>query len=118
MSAGNEPHVSGALACGLRDVVAELVGASVVERALTRVSAEVQSSYQHATAIGWVPIRVLETVFGAIAYETGTTVSELHTRVARTSIDRTFRTFWRVLLRMTTDHALVARTPSIFARSY
>jgi hypothetical protein len=53
-----------------------------------------------------------------MAAEMRRSVSDLHTEVARLSIERTFRALWRVLLRFTTDEALMSRTPAIFARSY
>ena len=118
MVASSEPQVSGALACGLREVVAEIVGPAAIERALLRVPSDLRATYSGALPVGWVPIRVMESVFREIAVETGTNVADLHVRVARTSIERTFRRFLRLLLKITTDQALVSRTPVIFARSY
>jgi hypothetical protein len=118
MSAAAEPCVSGALACGLRVVVSEIAGTGAVARALEHVPADTRSTYQNALPVGWVPIHVMETVFAEIAKELHTTVAELHTLVARRSIEQTMRTFWRMLLSITTDSALVSRTPVIFARSY
>jgi hypothetical protein len=68
--------------------------------------------------IGWMPIADMESVFAEMAAEMRRSVSDLHTEVARLSIERTFRALWRVLLRFTTDEALMSRTPAIFARSY
>jgi hypothetical protein len=118
MAEEEPPSVSGALACGLRDVVLELVGKPQIEVALDRVSASHRRRYEGMLPVGWVPIETMEVVFSAIAAELGTTLSDLHTRVARVSIERTMRTLWRMLLRVTTDNALVSRTPTIFARSY
>ena len=112
------PSISGPLASGLRDVVAELVGAKVVERALEGLPSDVRDHYRTFTAVEWVPIETMEAVFTRIARETGTDVASLHERVATVSIERTMRTIWRVLLRFTSDAALVSRTPGVFARSY
>jgi len=112
------PSLSGPLACGLRDVAVELVGKERVEHALTALPARERERYQTLTAIEWIPIATMEAAFSAIAREVGTDVAELHERVATISIERTFRTFWRLLLKLTTDHALVSRTPTVFARSY
>jgi len=112
------PSVSGALACGLRDAVLEVAGKDKIASALSRVPPAERRSYEGMTPIGWVPIETMEVVFTAFADELGTTVSELHARIARVSIERTMRTLWRMLLRVTTDAALVSRTPSIFAKSY
>ena len=94
------------------------MGSEVVERALGRIPADARTRYETATAIEWMPIEVMETAFSAIAAEMGTDVASLHERVATVSVERTFRTVWRVLLRLTTDKALVSRTPGVFARSY
>lgn len=112
------PCISGPLASGLRDVAAELAGSAVVERALLRLPQDARVHYQTSTAVEWMPIDVMEQAFSAIATETGTDVASLHERVATISIERTFRTVWRVLLRLTTDKALISRSPAIFARSY
>lgn len=112
------PSISGPLACGLRDVAAEVVGKEVVAAALERVPVEIRTRYETVTAIEWMPIEVMEAAFAAIAAELGTDVASLHERIATISVERTFRTVWRVLLRLTTDKALVSRTPGVFARSY
>lgn len=113
------PSISGALACGLRDVAAELVGdQAVIGRALARLPEEARIRYSTATAIEWMPIDVMEAAFTEIAGEIGSDVATFHERVANISIERTLRTVWRLLLRLTSDRALVSRTPSVFARSY
>jgi hypothetical protein len=112
------PSLSGPLACNLRDVAAEIVGEEHVERALETVPPADRERYQTLTAIEWIPIETMERVFAAIAKEVGTDVAKLHEQVATVSIERTFRTIWRLLMKLTTDHALVSRTPKVFARSY
>jgi hypothetical protein len=116
--AGDVPSVSGALACGLRTALAEVVGPARVLTALERVEPDDRSQWEAATPVGWVPIHVLEHVFGEVAHDLGRNISDLHVEVARISIERTMRTLWRMLLRLTTDNALVSRTPLIFAKSY
>jgi hypothetical protein len=114
----DEPCISGALACSLREVASDMLGAEVVGRALDRVPDPLRSAYENAVPVGWIPLPVVEAAFTELAAEVGSEIAELHERVARRSIDLTIRRFWRVLLRVTTDGALVSRTPSIFARSY
>jgi hypothetical protein len=45
-------------------------------------------------------------------------VIEFTTSMARTSIERTLHTLWRILLRFTSDEAIVTRTPVFFGRSF
>jgi hypothetical protein len=113
-----DPSVSGALACGLRDSVTELVGGHVAAHALSRLAPDLRGIYQTMVPVGWIPISTMEAAFAAIAAEIETPLAELHVRAARLTIERTMRTIWRVLLRVTTDAALVSRTPLIYARSY
>jgi hypothetical protein len=110
--------VSGALASNLRVVLEEHAGREVVRAALARVAPDVRDEFESVTSVGWVRIATFETVFGQVARESGTTVTVLHESVARISIERTMRTVWRMLLRLTTDNALISRTPVIFSRSY
>lgn len=110
--------MSGALACSLRDTVCELVERDAVEQALSQLPSEVRTTYEFATTIGWVPIETMEAVFAAIASEVGRSVEELHESVARQSIERTMRTVWRLLLRVSSDQALVSRAPVLFAKAY
>jgi hypothetical protein len=98
--------------------VRELAGSTVVSAALDRVPPDVRAEFECVTSVGWVRIATFEQVFTEIARELGRTVAELHTEVARISIERTMRTVWRMLLRLTTDNALISRTPVIFSRSY
>ena len=112
------PCVAGALACGLRDVLIDLVGHDLVDDALGCLKPETRMAWRSATPIGWVPIQVLENVFGEAARLLERDIADLHTEVARVSIERTMRTLWRVLLRFTTDQALVSRTPVIYGKSY
>jgi hypothetical protein len=113
-----DPMVSGALAVNLRGVLYEYCGREVVTAASLRVPADVREEFDGVTSIGWARISTFEQVFSEVASDTGTTVASLHTNVARISIERTMRTVWRVLLRLTTDNALISRAPVIFSRSY
>ena len=97
----------------LRSIQAATAGEMRMSQGVSRVVMA-----ETATAIEWMPIVVMEEAFSAIAAEVGTDVASLHERVATVSVERTFRTVWRVLLRLTTDKALVSRTPLVFARSY
>jgi hypothetical protein len=114
----NPDSVSGALATNLRAVVTELLGEPAVRAALARVPPDARRDFEGVTSIGWIPIASLEAVFGELARGQGQTIAELHENVARISVERTLRTVWRVLLRLTTDAALISRTPVLFARAY
>lgn len=110
--------LSGALAANLRSAVTALAGEDAVRAALGRVPESVRRDFEGITGVGWVPIASMEAVFTEIARPRGQSLAELHEQVARVSVEQTLRTVWRMLLRLTTDHALISRAPSLFARSY
>ncbi|HEY6558529.1 MAG TPA: hypothetical protein VI072_14705 [Polyangiaceae bacterium] len=110
--------LSGALAANLRSVVTTLAGEGAVRAALARVPESVRHDFESITGVGWIPITSMEAVFAEIALQRGQTLAELHEQVARIAVEQTLRTVWRMLLRLTTDHALISRAPALFARSY
>jgi hypothetical protein len=110
--------VSGALATNLRAVITDMIGDDAMRAALGRVPASVRHDFEAVTAMGWVPIASMEAVFAEVARQRGQGVAELHEEVARIGVERTLRTVWRMLLRMTTDHALINRAPVLFTRAY
>jgi hypothetical protein len=59
-----------------------------------------------------VPIPILEAMLLAVAEQTGRDAERLQSESVRVSADKTLRTVWRVLLRFTSDDAIVSRTPA------
>jgi hypothetical protein len=96
----------------------DVVGRDTVALALSRVSASVRDDVEGALPGSWVPISSIEHVFGAIAAASGRDIVGLHNEVARISVERALKSVWRLLLRLTTDEALVSRTPVIFSKAY
>jgi len=90
----------------------------LVERALASVPARVRDEFLAATPIGWMRVSTLETIYRELGRETGRDPAELHIEIGRLGIERTLKTLWRLFLRITSDAALVARTPIIFNKSF
>ncbi len=112
------PSVSGALVRELRLAAEEMLGADLVTSALASVPQETRDDFENALPVGWVPISSVERAFEAIATAAGRGVEDLHVELARESVERTLKTFWRLLLRVTSDAALISRTPVIYSQSY
>jgi hypothetical protein len=112
------PSVSGTLVSALLVVARESLGDDVVNAALDRTSSEDSERVRNALPGEWIPIRVVETAFGAIAEVAGRDLPGLHVELARVSVDRAVKSLWRLLLRFTSDEALVMRTPVIFGKAY
>jgi hypothetical protein len=113
-----EPCVAGAIVLENRRALQEIVGADPIEKGLDRVARDVKEEYEGALPVSWVRITTVVEVFEAVARETGRDMPRLHLEVARIGVERAIRTFWRLLLRFTTDEWLMSRTPAIYARAY
>jgi hypothetical protein len=119
LTAGDDrPSVSGTLVCGLLQAGHELVGAEAVARGLSALAPGIRAHVADAIPGQWVPIASAEEAFRCIAEAANRDWPALHAELARHTVERAYRTFWRMLLRLTTDGALVSRTPVIFAKSY
>ena len=71
-----------------------------------------------ALPTNWVRLEAFQALYDAVCRETGVDIDELHTAVTRESTARTVRTVWRMLLRMTSDQALVTRTPEMYKKAF
>lgn len=98
--------------------MSELVGAEVVARALTSLPADARETYESATSVGWVPLPAVDAMMAAVARESGWDPSRLSYETSRVSVERLLRGLWRVILRFTSDEALVARTPLIYSKTF
>lgn len=112
------PSVAGTLIQELLVVTREVVGADAVDRGLATIAPSSRVALEHAMPGGWVPISAVEEGFAAIAGVSGKDVATLHGQIARISVERALKTVWRMLLRLTTDNALVSRAPVLFSKSY
>jgi hypothetical protein len=111
-------HMSGAIVVEHRKLFVERFGEHRVERALARLSPERRDEFASALPSTWLRLDTVEAVYEAMAAELGREVASVHFEVGRLAVERTLKTVWRLLLRFTTDAALLARTPVIFGRSF
>lgn len=98
--------------------MAELVGAEPVARALASLPAPAREAYESATSVGWVPVPAVDAFMAAVAKESGWELSKLAYESSRRSVERLLGGLWRVILRFTSDEALVARTPLIYSKTF
>ena len=113
-----EPTISGALITQHRAILVEIVGEPVLARALASLSPADRETLVSATSVSFIPIRVADALYRAIGRESGRDYVAIHEQVSRMAVDRALKTIWRLLLRFTSDEALVARTPVIFTKAF
>jgi hypothetical protein len=114
--AAAEPSAAGATIQGLRRALEEIVGVNVVASALKKVPAKVREDFDPVTPMTWVPLTSSNMVVEYIAAEACRNSDDLMDEAVRRTAEQMFRTSWRLLLRFTTDHALIARTPVIYSK--
>lgn len=112
-----EPSTSGTSARDLRWALTELCGAEAVEAGLATLPEEDRRIFEAAPARPWVPLRITTRAVDAIAEAAGEEPEGLADRAVRLATERTMTTVWRVLLRFTSNRALLQRTPLIYGRT-
>jgi hypothetical protein len=113
-----EPAISGSLVIQHRKILATVVGEDALARAFATLSASDRQALDEVTVLTYVPITAAEALFAAVGREVGRDVPSLHEQVSRTSLEQNLKTIWRLLLRFTSDEALIARTPVIFSKAF
>jgi hypothetical protein len=111
------PMLSGQAVVDSRWAWAQVIGHEAATRALASLPPSVREDYERATPLTWVSYETMRQVHDAYAREAGERVESLLDRVLPLAIERSFKTVWRLLLRFTTDEALIARTPLLYQRT-
>jgi hypothetical protein len=118
MAAGTEPRIAGTMMLQHRQVMEERFGKAPIARAIGMLADAQRAELASALPTNWVRLDAFQALYDAVCRETGVDVEELHGAVTRESTARTVRTVWRMLLRMTADQALVARTPEMYKKAF
>lgn len=114
----DEPTITGTLVSTHLELLGGRFGAGEVARCIENLPDEFRKAMQGVIAGGRVPVRAYDAFYRDFADRVGADVAELHSEISRQSVERTFKTIWRLLLRLTSDAALVSRTPVLYSRAY
>jgi hypothetical protein len=113
----DEPCVIGSGVLARRRVHEAKLGADRVRHALGTLPAAIRQEFDDTSPISWVRITTVEAVSDAIAAEAGADPEAWHDETVRAGATETFKTVWRVMLRLTTDEALVMRAASMYGKT-
>ncbi|HKU36982.1 MAG TPA: hypothetical protein VJR89_02510 [Polyangiales bacterium] len=111
------PSTSGIAVMDLLHVLAEMVGQAKIERAKGRLSPAQRQTIDALTAVSWLPNTTLALFVDELARCVQRDAEAMIDEAVRAAVDRTFKTVWRMFLRVTSDEALIKRTPIIYQRS-
>jgi len=95
-----------------------VVGDDAVDRAFASLSQEQQDILESAVPAAWIPFSVVDHYYGVIARHAERDLEPLFSEVVRLGVSQTLRSVWKILIRLTTDRALLSRTPVIYRRGH
>ena len=93
-------------------------GRAVVARAVASLPNALRASYEDATLLSWVPQEAVREVTRRVADELAMDPVSLAERVVSDSVSGLCAGPWNILLRLTSDEALVSRAATIFQRAF
>lgn len=112
------PSVHGAQVLSARVALEKMLGPEVVARAIASLPAATREAYVGVTSVGWLPIDVFDAFLHAAAREGDRDVTKMVREQSIASAEALLNGLWRSLLRFTSDDALVARTPTIYGKTF
>lgn len=111
------PRLVGQSVRDIRWALERTLGLEVVARALASLPEPIQRQYADASPLEWVPYATVVAAHEAIAREGNTTMEAMLEQAVPLAVERAFKTVWRILLRFTSDEALIARTPLLYSKT-
>jgi hypothetical protein len=111
------PRLVGQSVRDIRWALERTLGTDVVSRALASLPEPVRTQYAEAKPLEWVPYSTVVSAHEAIAREGNTTMEAMLEDAVPLAVERAFKTVWRILLRFTSDEALISRTPLLYSKT-
>jgi hypothetical protein len=116
--AQGRPLVAGAVLREQIDVLKSVAGEAAVDRALDALEPEQRDSLSVVTAVSWVSLEASNQLIENVARAIGRDPFEFNRECTRIGVERTLKSLWRVLLRFTSDNAIITRAPIFYSKNY
>jgi hypothetical protein len=110
------PSAAGTTVHALKSAMQELVGVDVLNAAFASLPSEVREGFEPVTPMTWIPVEVIHTVVARVAELAGRKFDDFMDEAVERAGERTLRTAWRMLLRVTADRALMNRAPILYSK--
>ncbi len=112
------PCVAGSNISTSREITRRILGEETFARGLAALSPADREAYLHSTAVSWVPIDAVDRAVIAMAEAAGLMPERLVVDITRTAQEQLLNTLFRLLLRITTDEALISKTQTFYGKVY
>lgn len=95
----------------------EMVGQGAVADGLASLPADARAALTDINAVTWVPLSAFNQFIDETARMAKRDPEPMIDEAIRNAARRTFSTVWRMFLRVTTDEAMIKRTPVLHAKA-
>lgn len=117
MNPRQETRIFGGVLLEQRRVMQELAGAEVYARVMKELPEDVRVEYERLSILSWCRHSTATEVTQRIGRALGKRPEVWQAEVVRTGIERTLTGLWKVLLRFSSDDALVKRTALLYSKA-
>ncbi|MCC6876646.1 MAG: hypothetical protein IT378_20250 [Sandaracinaceae bacterium] len=111
-------RISGASICAQREAIKKKLGAAHYAQFLERLDPGDRAAWTSATSVGWLPIELADHTIRVAAQVAGAEHDSFRDTILGMSIEGSFKTIWRLLISLTSDEALIARSGSFVRRAF
>ncbi len=116
--ASDVPLIAGSNLVIARRVARQFVGDEAFDAAVASLTPEERAAYLDSSVLSWVPVALIDAAMEKIARAGRVTAEELVIHVTRVSQEEMLHTIYRILMRVTTDEALIGRTNTFYSKVY
>jgi hypothetical protein len=117
MTKDRTARIFGAVLLEQRRVMEELAGPEVFREVLEGLQPDMRSEYEGLGMLSWCRHTTATEVTTRVGLALGRLPEDFQAEVVRTGIERTLRGIWRVLLRFSSDDALIKRAALIYSKT-
>lgn len=110
------PSAAGTTVQALKGALLEIVGEDTFEAGIAKVKPEVREAFEPMTSMTWVPVDVIHLVVTRVAAQANRNFDQLMDEAVQRAAEKTLRTSWRMLLRVTSDRAIMSRAPILYSK--
>jgi hypothetical protein len=114
---GRETRIFGAVLLEQRRVMEELAGPERFTRIVAELPPDIRDEYEGLTMLSWCRHSTATAITTHVGEALGRRPEDFQAEVVRLGIERTFGGIWKVLLKFTSDEALIKRTALLFSKT-
>ncbi len=99
-------------------IMEDLAGKDAMCAALEALPEEHRAELSNVMPVSWLSTDACNGYISAVAHRIGRQPEDLLVEIVQRGVERTMTGLWRIILKFTSDAALVKRTPLIYSKTY